>query len=105
MRDGRLFTVSGFLRRALAAGSAALIFALGVLAASPDLHQRLHAGHHSPDDHCAVVLFAGGVSFAPAATAPLPPLAYWKNEPPRSESVFAGSPRYLLLPGRGPPAT
>jgi len=93
------------LRRLLAAGCIALVFALGLFAASPVLHEQLHHDAvPSVDDGCAVVLFANGVS-VPLAMVDAPPApAEWQ------EQIFAGStellldsPRYRLLPGRGPP--
>lgn len=93
------------LRRALAAGGAALIFALGLFAASPILHQHLHHGADSaPDDGCAIVLFAAGVSVPLAVTAPRPPPEVGQER--RSAvtiEVLLDSPRYLLQPERGPP--
>lgn len=69
-------------QRLLASLAVAVVLALTVLAASPDLHERLHAmgpvethanGHaHVPgtpdldDDDCAVVLFSQGVLLAVA---------------------------------------
>jgi len=92
-------------RRVLATGCAAVIFALGLFAASPSLHEQLHhkAGASS-DDGCAVVLFAGGVSMPLAVMAAPPPSAEW-SEPAYAVSteIFLDSPRYLLQPERGPP--
>jgi hypothetical protein len=93
------------LRRLLAAGCAALIFALGLFAASPALHGQLHHDTTaSTDDGCAIVLFAGGVSVPLAAIAVTPPSAEW-CEPVYfgSTEICLDSPRYLLQPGRGPP--
>ena len=56
---GRLvhFTWTDFRRRTLAAGCAVLILTLGLLATSPSLHGKLHAGPHATlDDGCAVAL-------------------------------------------------
>ncbi len=94
------------LRRALAAVAAALIFALCLFAASPALHGQLHHhGESTLDDGCAVMLFATGFSLPLEVAAPLPPAA---NRPEQRSTVSAeillDSPRYLLLPGRGPPA-
>jgi hypothetical protein len=95
---------SDLLRRLLAAGAAALVLALTVFAASPDLHRKLHA-HADHDDGCAVVLFASGVPLPVSAVVAVPPPASF--EVPRAtvaEEIFVCSPRYLRLPERGPPA-
>jgi hypothetical protein len=94
------------LRRLLAALCAALVFALGLFSASPLLHQQLHHGADSaPDDSCAIVLFANGVSVPLALTAPPPPSADWQEfYPAVTTEIFLDSPRYLLQPERGPPA-
>ena len=86
-------------------GCAALIFALGIFAASPVLHGQLHAGNHdSSDDSCAVVLFANGVSLALPVAALPPPSADWQELATiPSREIFLDSPRYLLQPERGPP--
>jgi len=95
----------GSLRRLMATGCAALVFALGVFAASPVLHQQLHhgvdAGH---DDGCAVVLFASGVSVPLGAIAIAPPSAHGSDSARETaEQIFLASPRYLRQPERGPP--
>jgi hypothetical protein len=94
-----------FLRRILATGCAVLIFALGLFAASPTLHEQLHAGTPgSLDDGCAVVLFASGIAVSMPVIA-LPPVAGQWHELPAvsSREIFLDSPRYLLQPERGPP--
>jgi len=95
-----------YFRRLLATGCAALIFALGLFAASPSLHVKLHHhGHASSDDGCAIVLFASGVAMPLAVTAMPPPAADWP-EPLyfSSPEILLDAPRYLLQPERGPPA-
>jgi len=87
-------------------GCAVLIFALGVLAVSPTLHQELHAGTPSTldDGGCAVVLFGNGVAVALPLAALPPPSAQWGELPDVvSQEVLLDSPRYLLQPERGPP--
>jgi hypothetical protein len=93
------------LRRASATGCVALVFALGLFAASPTLHHQLHAGAPGQaDDECAVVLFATGVSVAVPVTAQPPVPAEWL-EPlvAPAERPVSGSPRFLLPPECGPP--
>ena len=101
----RHLRMAEFFRRQLAAVCAMLVFALGVFAASPGLHEQLHHGPQaSPDDGCAVVLFANGVS-ASLAVIDLPPVpvAWGAQIFAGSPELLLGSPCYRLLPGRGPP--
>jgi hypothetical protein len=93
------------VRRALAAFCAALVFTLGLFAASPILHQQLHHGANPAlDDGCAVVLFANGVSVPLAVTAPPPLLVDWQEARPAvTTEILFDSPPYLLQPERGPP--
>ena len=82
-----------------------MVFALGLFAASPVLHEQLHhAAHLSPDDGCAIVLFANGLS-VPLAMVELPlPSAEWSEQSyPSSTELMLTSPRYLRLPAHGPP--
>jgi hypothetical protein len=92
-------------RRVFAAGCAALVFALGVFAASPVLHEQLHHNAQTPsDDGCAVALFAGGVSVPLAVTVlPAPPAEWHEQTCASSTEIFLDAPRYLLQPERGPP--
>lgn len=95
-----------FLRRIVAAGSAALVLLLAVLAASPELHERFHAaGGTGTHDQCAVTLFANGVSLACTTTAvPLPPISWIEHAAAEPAEIFVVTPRFLRLPERGPPA-
>jgi len=103
--------------RLLAATVAALVLLLSVLAVSPRLHADLHAcGHdhsHSPaapagnpdsDDGCVVTLFGHGIT---AGSAPVslaaPAITFAAPNFPRPTELVFSSPRYLYLPGRGPP--
>ena len=94
-----------FFRRFIAAGSATLVFALGVFAASSELHSRLHSDAGIPaDDGCAVVLFANGLSAPLATIAVAPPPAEWREQPRvQMAKIFLATPRYLRQPERGPP--
>lgn len=92
-----------FLHRLGAAAAAALVFALGLLAASPELHSLLH--DTDGDDGCAIVLFANGVSEPLAALAVTPPAAEWREQPRAiAPEIFLTAPRYLRQPERGPPS-
>lgn len=103
----RRFLTSERLRRLLAAGCAALVFALTVFAASPVAHQLLHVDDVSQGDHdCAVVLFASGVSLPVGPVHVTPPVeAIGAVSPATAAEVFLVSPRYLRQPERGPPAS
>ncbi|HWA86530.1 MAG TPA: hypothetical protein VG710_09930 [Opitutus sp.] len=106
MRDPRQPSLPSFLHRSLAAGSAVLVFALGLFAASPLLHEHLHGHAGLPaGDTCAVALFANGISAPVAFATPPPPVAEWHEaRVAASIEIFLDSPRYLHRPERGPPA-
>ena len=92
--------------RLLAAGCAALILLLTILAASPELHQRFH--HETQpdrDDGCAVVLFSLGITGA-AAAAILVVVAQCLAEKvvTAPAGVDLTAPRFQHPPGCGPPA-
>lgn len=115
------FTRSAFaerFRRVIAAGSALLVLALTIFAASPTAHGWLHAGDancaghphgHAParqadDDGCAIVLFAGGVALPLGPASILPPtVAPQGVSPVTAAELHLVSPRYLRQPERGPP--
>ena len=100
-------TPAVLLRRLLAAGGAALVFALTVFAASPELHSLLHrATDTAHDDSCPVVLFAGSADVPVAVlAAPVPPLTSPLLAPAIAREIFLSPPRYLRQPERGPPAS
>jgi hypothetical protein len=105
--------------RSTAALAIGLVLALTVLAASPDLHERLHgheaapaAVHHDgagvqandSDDGCVVTLFAQGVVLALSILA----LAFTGQRLRHCDfadvdRVIPESPRYLRLPTQAPP--
>ena len=91
--------------RLLTGGCAALVLLLGCLAASPDLHARLHTGAGNANHACAIVLYEHGVP-APAAAFELPAVDEHFAATVVSPLVdlFLSAPRHLLQPGRGPPA-
>jgi hypothetical protein len=103
--------------RLLAVTVAALVLLLSVLSVSHQLHADLHAcghdhghAHEAPagnpdsDESCVVTLFGQGIT---AGSAPLliaaPIVAFSAPNFSRSTELVFGSPRYLHLPGRGPP--
>ncbi len=106
MSPARRASFAEFFRRLYAAGGIALVFGLTVFAASPALHDLLHAATETAhDDACPVVLFAHGVDVPSAAiTAPLPPVAHAVAAPAVAREIFVAPPRYLRQPERGPPA-
>jgi hypothetical protein len=107
------------LARTTATLAVLLVLALTVLAASPELHERVHghgaAAQHEGssdrapapaehDDGCVVTLFAQGVVLALALLAfallgrVLPAAAF-----SRLDRIIPEAPRYLRLPTQGPP--
>jgi hypothetical protein len=101
----RAFSAS-FLHRSIAAMCAAVIFSLGVFASCPELHERLHDGSAiGADDHCAVEIFASGISVPLGLQTLAPPLECRRIEQPAPRiEICLSSPRFLLQPERGPPA-
>jgi len=101
------------LRRVVALGCAAMVFALTIFAAGPEANEYLHEhkdcpshGHATtePDHSCAVVLFASGVSLPVGPLFVTPPTAVPAGiSPVTAAEVFLVSPRYLRQPERGPP--
>jgi len=93
------------IRHLIAAGGVALVLLLSLLAANPELHRAIHGDHEAGHaDDCAVVLFAQGVT-SPCDTAVLAatPAEWSAIVRPATAEVFVASPRYLHVPGRGPP--
>lgn len=95
--------------RFIAAGSAALVLLLTILAVSPQLHADVH-GHSHPhdavpsDEGCVVTLFAAGVTAAPAVLiVAAPPVTHVAPAPDTHVEIFVSPPRYLHQPERGPP--
>ncbi len=82
----------------------ATVLLLDAMAASPALHEWIHADAGTPEHQCAVTLFAHGQVHAASVTVPLPaPLLFIVTTPC---GVFvAFRPAIEDLPaGRGPPA-
>jgi len=88
------------------------VLALGIFAASPELHEKMHAAHSdhavpvTDADHvCAVTLFANGLLALAlfCLLLLLAPLA--RNGVVRAvDQIAAAEPRYRLLPAQAPPA-
>lgn len=68
-RANRLFT---FVAAMLAAGMALLFLGLGLVAASPELHQRFHDDRQATDGPCLVCLLVKGQMESPEPTLPTP---------------------------------
>ncbi|MFM1851265.1 MAG: hypothetical protein RIS54_949 [Verrucomicrobiota bacterium] len=109
------------LRRLLAAGSAALVLALGLMSVSPALHQWVHAVPCAEDadhdasaqsdqpfatDHgCAVIAFAHGLTVAGAdVTADRTPETTVTAPLTARDEVRLATADRLLPRGRAPPA-
>ena len=112
------------IARAVAALAAVLLMALTILAASPELHERLHghalaataaahqgSGHSAngaaadDEDGCIVTLFSQGVVLPVALLAlVVASLAPHARNFPLFERIAPESPRYLQLPAQGPPS-
>ena len=92
-------------QRLLALAGAAMVLALAVLTASPDLHGILHSADADHDDACAIVLFADGVTAADGEIDGVEAglVASAANAIPPAEARWS-PPRYLHRPERGPPA-
>jgi hypothetical protein len=110
------------LTRLVASLATALVLALTVFAASPELHQWLHghdsahpnAGHNDPaapqpadddDEGCVVTLFAQGLVLALSAFA----LVYFGRvlrqlDRGVPERIVQEEPHFRLLPAQAPPA-
>jgi len=91
-------------QRIVAIGIVAAVLMLAVLAASPELHQLIHADAGHADHECAVTLFQHGVETASAslaAVAVMPILIGRAIAVP--EALYLRASRHLLRLGRAPP--
>ena len=83
---------------------ALLIWMLGLLAVSPELHAAIHADADHADHSCAITLFSHGVEGTTSSIDLIvAPLALSADLPAVPEIRLAVASRYLLLPGRAPP--
>ena len=91
----------------VAAGSALLVVFLASLAANPEAHAHFHGATDLSDyEHCAVTLFANGVSLGAAPAEVIAPnFVGGEQTPALPEKLFLIVPRYLRQPERGPPAS
>jgi hypothetical protein len=82
-----------------------LVLAVNLLAASPSLHEWVHADAGKEDHQCAVTLFAHGqVDSSAVQVAASLPAAAIEHSPQILASVVAELVE-TLPPGRGPPAS
>ena len=92
------------LSRACAWLLAATVLMLAVFAASPNVHQWLHADADHADHECAITLYAQGVTTAVVGVVLA--IVAWRllglSQSARIE-LFLSAPRFLHLPGRAPP--
>jgi len=95
------------LFRLVAAGCVALVLALAVLAVCPSLHAWLHGEKQlDPNDDCAVVLFAHGLTPALAAIVALfVALRVLGEKLPDAPRLFLAARPYQFPPGCGPPVS
>jgi riboflavin biosynthesis pyrimidine reductase len=94
-----------FLHRLLAVGAVALVLLLTVLAASPELHARLHGNAGEADHECVITLYQHGVVAATAAVALLVvALVLPARVAAAPAALDLGPPRYWLPPALAPPA-
>jgi hypothetical protein len=90
--------------RILAAGLAALVWTLSLLAYAPTAHEHLHDDAHHEDHHCAIVLLAQGVDVAASAVrVPVPEFRLTTLPVAAPAEVVLPEAR-LLPPACGPPA-
>jgi hypothetical protein len=93
------------LHRLLAAGGAALVLLLTVLAASPELHAWLHGNAGEADHECVVTLYQHGVvSAAVDVTLVVVLLVQLALAAAAPAALDLGPPRYWLPPALAPPA-
>jgi hypothetical protein len=82
-----------------------MMLTLTLASSSRPVHDWLHGdSSHETDHHCAVELFASGVTLAFGALPLSAPNAVGRAQPASGfQEVFLVSPRYLRQPERGPP--
>ena len=88
----------------IAAGGAALVLLLAILAADPSAHRWLHADSDREDHSCAVVLFVHGLT--PALAEIVLTLVTWRLLSVlgrAGEVLHLAAPGHLLQPACGPP--
>jgi hypothetical protein len=82
-----------------------MVWLLGILAASPQLHSELHDEADHTDHVCAVTLFSQGMENPmPTATFVVEPPVLLIARLIPFEPARVESPEDWLQPGRGPPA-
>jgi len=94
----------GWPHRLLAAGAAAMVLVLALLAVSPALHARLHADAGRADHECVITLFQHGGTAAPAAVALIvAPMVFRVRLPAVPLTPCLAASRHLLPPALAPP--
>jgi hypothetical protein len=94
-----------FFRRLVAAGLAALVLAIALLAAAPAAHKHLHDDADHADHECAIVFLAHGVTLTTALAAAKAVTVEWRETFPAAPvALHLTSPRHLLPLQCGPPS-
>lgn len=97
--------LSGWRRSALAGLMAFLLLLLGVLAASEQVHARLHAEETGAHATCSICALSKGQVDAPAS---FPPVVVSTLSPvwtvPALESALVSTVEFSVASSRGPPA-
>ncbi len=101
---GQIRTTPAPAHRWVAVYCALMVWVLGLLATSPQLHAALHSDADHQDHTCAVTLFSHGVENAvPQAGFTSVSFVLLEDATVPAEVCAAAAPRYWLLPGRAPP--
>ncbi len=91
-------------QRLVAAAGVSVVLALTLLAVCPTLHAWLHGEKHlDPEDDCAVVLFAQGVTPGLAILVLLALVLIRRDVKPAPLAVIVEAPAFALPPVCGPP--
>ena len=91
-------------RRLVATAAAVFVFAIGVVAASPALHEWLHPDAAHADHECAITLFShGAIEPGTSAALVIVPLLLVTALTVAPEGPDLIAPRYRWSPERAPP--
>ncbi|MDF9831854.1 hypothetical protein M2103_000058 [Ereboglobus sp. PH5-5] len=98
-------TAAPFFRRLFASGLCALVLAVGMLAASPQLHKMLHNDADQPDHTCVITDFAQGATLTAALDVPPANVIVWREVFfTAPEAPLFGIPKHTHPLQCGPPA-